>query len=160
MSTADLEAGAIAVGSPGRDRSAEVDVITARAYQHPGLPQRTVVRLVPAALGEAEDLSMEFLGFTGAGEPVVVGHGRRQALGFPAWALVNDPANGRHALALVKDLESLARMAKTKPGNAMQGYEQLADHLSATAPQFLPTFWEQVGRAYLAASTAAGSFAT
>ncbi|GIE85324.1 hypothetical protein [Actinoplanes regularis] len=141
-----LEAGGIVAG-PATDRA--LDPVTARAYRHPVLADRTVVRLVGAATGPAEDLSMEFLGFSGAGA-VEVGHGLRQALGFPAWALVHDPANGRHALALVKEMERLARTAQGKPGNAMDGYQVLAERLGAAAPQFLPTFWEQAGRAFLA----------
>jgi len=143
------QAGAILPGKPGRDRG--VDTITARSYEHPALEGRTVVRLVPGSLGEAEDLSLEFLGFAPAAKPVAVGHGRRQALGFPAWALINDPANGRHALALVKEMERLARLAKSKPGNAKDGYDELARRLDAAVPHFLPTFWEQAGRAYVAA---------
>jgi hypothetical protein len=149
VTTAEIEAGAILVTAPKGDRT--VDAVTARGYAHPALDGRTVVRLVPAALGEAEDLSMEFLGFAPAAEPVPVGHARRQALGFPAWALVNDPANGRHALALVKEMERLARVAKVKPGNAKEGYDALAGRLGSAAPHFLPTFWEQAGRAFLAA---------
>ncbi|GAA2881717.1 hypothetical protein Acy02nite_16310 [Actinoplanes cyaneus] len=126
------------------------EVITARAYRHPVLDDRRVVRLVGATVGPAEDLSMEFLGFTADGV-AEVGHGERQALGFPAWALVHDPANGRHALALVKEMEKLARVARGKPGNAKDGYTELAKRLDAAAPQFLPTFWEQAGRAFLAA---------
>jgi hypothetical protein len=129
----------------------ELDIVTARSYRHPVLDGRTVVRLIGATVGPAEDLSMEFLGFATAAEPVAVGHGRRSALGFPAWALVHDPANGRHALALVKDLERLARTARHKPGNARDGYTALARRLGAAAPQLLPTFWEQAGRAFLAA---------
>ena len=147
-----LEAGAILTAAPKGDRT--VDTVTARAYAHPAIDGRTVVRLVPAALGEAEDLSMEFLGFAAGAAPVPVGHARRQALGFPAWALVNDPANGRHALALVKEMERLARVAKVKPGNAKEGYDELAGRLGSAAPHFLPTFWEQAGRAYLAAENA------
>jgi len=143
-----LEAGAI---RPGPPREAGLDAVTARSYRHPVLEGRTVVRLVGAAVGPAEDLTMEFLGFAPAGEPVPVGHGRRQALGFPAWALVHDQANGRHALALVKEMERLARVARSKPGNAKDGYDGLAGRLGAAAPQFLPTFWEQAGRAFLAA---------
>ncbi|GAA2674991.1 hypothetical protein [Actinoplanes palleronii] len=145
MSEALLAAGAILTGPAGE---AGLDTVTARSYRHPVLPGRTVVRLVGATLGPAEDLTMEFLGFT-AGDPVPVGHARAQALGFPAWALVHDPANGRHALALVKDIEKLARAARSKPGLAVDGYHALADRLGAAAPQFLPTFWEQAGRAFL-----------
>lgn len=148
MSESLLEAGAILPGAP---QDAALDPMTARAYRHPVLADRTVVRLVGAAVGPAEDLTMEFLGFAPEGEPVPVGHTRRQALGFPAWALVHDPANGRHALALVKEMEKLARVAKSKPGNAKEGYDALAARLGAAAPQFLPTFWEQAGRAFIAA---------
>jgi hypothetical protein len=147
-----IEAGGIAVGNLG---GSGVDTITAREYRHPALDgDRLVVRLVPAGLGEAEDLAMEFLGFAAAGEPRPVGTGARQALGFPAWALVHDPANGRHALAMVKEMERLARLAKTKPGNAKLGYDQLAARLGNAAPHFLPTFWEQAGRAFIAADNA------
>ncbi|GAA1799824.1 hypothetical protein GCM10009682_21850 [Luedemannella flava] len=150
--TTVAEAGAILPGPPTADRS--LDTITARSYGHPVLADRTVVRLVPATLGQAEDLSLEFLGFAPAVEPVAVGHGRRQALGFPAWALVHDPANGRHALALVKDMERLARTAVTRPGLAKEGYDALATRLGAAAPHFLPTYWEQAGREFLAAENA------
>ncbi|MFE9692080.1 hypothetical protein [Micromonospora sp. NPDC005806] len=148
MTEALLEAGAIL---PGDRSDTGTDVVTARRYAHPALTGRTVVRLAGTALGEAEDLSMEFLGFTRAGDPTPVGTARRRSVGFPAWALVNDPANGRHALALVKDMSRLARTAMSKPGNARDGYQQLAERLGAAAPHFLPTFWEQAGRAFLAA---------
>jgi hypothetical protein len=151
MTEALLEAGAIL---PGTAQGDGVDTVTARSYRHPVLDGRTVVRLVGAALGPAEDLTMEFLGFAADTEPVPVGHARRQALGFPAWALVHDPANGRHALALVKEMERLARVAKSKPGNAKEGYDTLAVRLGAAAPQFLPTFWEQAGRAFIAGDNA------
>ncbi|MBG0562256.1 hypothetical protein [Actinoplanes aureus] len=148
MSETLLEAGAIL---PGPAQGAGIDAMTARAYRHEALAGRTVVRLVGATLGPAEDLTMDFLGFQPLSEPVAVGSARRQALGFPAWALVHDPANGRHALALVKEMEKLARAARSKPGNAKDGYEVLAGRLGAAAPAFLPTFWEQAGRAFLAA---------
>ncbi len=152
MTDSVIEAGGIALTDPGIPG---VDTVTARRYRHPVLDgERVVVRLVPAALGEAEDLAMEFLGFATAAEPTPVGVGARQALGFPAWALVHDPANGRHALALVKEMERLARLAKAKPGNAKAGYDQLATRLGDAAPHFLPTFWEQAGRAFMVADNA------
>ena len=141
-----IEAGAI-VG-PGVTGEA-VDEITARQYRHPALPERPVVTLVPATLGPAEDLVMDFFGFAASADPVVVGSGRRRVLGFPAWALANDPANGHHALALVKDVERLARAARSKPKLARDGYHALGDRLSRAAPQFLPSFYEQAGRTFL-----------
>jgi hypothetical protein len=98
------------------------DVLTARAYEHPVLDGRTVVRLVPEAIGAAEDLALEYLGF-GTEASVPVGRVKRQSLGFPAWALVNDPANGHHALAVVKEMERLARLVATKPGHAKDGFD-------------------------------------
>ncbi|OKJ13868.1 hypothetical protein [Kitasatospora sp. CB01950] len=147
-----LDAGAVlpvgtVTAADGLDSTA--DTLTARSYRHPGLDGRTVVRLVPAALGPAEDLAVEFLGLTPAAEPVEVGQVRQEALGFPAWALVNDPANGHHALAVVKEMERLARQVKSKPGNAKDGFDELAVRLGRAVPHFLPTYCEQVGRIFL-----------
>ncbi|MGW4896256.1 hypothetical protein ACWEQL_28980 [Kitasatospora sp. NPDC004240] len=147
-----LEAGAVlapgALADAGRPDSA-ADVLTARAYRHPVLGERRVVRLVPRALGPAEDLAVDFLGLTPDGEPAEVGQVRQEALGFPAWALVHDPANGHHALALVKEMERLARQAKAKPGAAKEAFDELAARLGRAVPHFLPTFCEEVGRIFL-----------
>ncbi|NUS15895.1 MAG: hypothetical protein HOY69_31605, partial [Streptomyces sp.] len=142
MSTTDT-----ATGSTGTAPAA--GRLTARRYTHPALTDQPVVRLVPDALGEAEDLALEFLGLVREGEPAEVGRARAEALGFPAWALVHDPANGHHALALVKEMERLARQARTKVGAAKEGFERLAAELGRTVPHFLPTFLEQVGRIML-----------
>lgn len=145
--TALIAAGAVLAGdvAPGDDR----DTITARHYTHPALDDRVVVRLVPAVLGVAEDLTCEFLGFAAPESTAGVGTGKRSALGFPAWALVNDPDNGHHALNLVKDVERLARMAKSRAGAAKDGFTALGDMLGRSAPHFLPTFYEQAGRIFL-----------
>ncbi|WP_329369656.1 hypothetical protein OG896_27720 [Streptomyces sp. NBC_00669] len=177
----------------GSDRPGDAtDVLVARAYAHPVLDGRTVVRLVPEALGTAEDLSLEYLGFapgfaagaprapesaetgesaesTGstdaAGTPattepadtadtaVPVGRVLRQSLGFPAWALVNDPANSRHALAVVKEMERLTRLAATKPGHAKDGFSEIGERLDRSVPHFLPTYYEEVARIFLAAES-------
>ncbi|MFF8770906.1 hypothetical protein [Kitasatospora sp. NPDC015120] len=147
-----LEAGAILApgtlpGAGGPDSAA--DVLTARSYAHPALDGRRIVRLVPGALGPAEDAAVDFLGLVPDGEPAEVGQVRQEALGFPAWALVNDPANGHHALALVKEMERLARQAKSKPGHAKDGFDELAVRLGRAVPHFLPTYCEQVGRIFL-----------
>lgn len=126
----------------------ESDVATARRYAHPGLSE-PVVRLVPEMLGEAEDLSLSYLGFGAADAVRAVGVSRRAALGFPAWAVVNDPANAHHALALVKDVERWTRTARTKPGAARDGFVELGRKLGQSAPHFLPTYYEQAGRAFL-----------
>ncbi|MFD5647965.1 hypothetical protein [Streptomyces sp. NPDC127039] len=142
-----LEAGALLPpGSSGRE---DADTLTVRTYTHAALGERSVVRLVPGTLGEAEDLALDFLGLVRDAETPEVGQVRRETLGFPAWALVNDPANGHHALALVKDVERLARQAKSRPGTAKEGFEKLGDRLGRAVPHFLPTFFEQAARIFL-----------
>ncbi|MFD8750393.1 hypothetical protein ACFV0O_05330 [Kitasatospora sp. NPDC059577] len=147
-----LDAGAVlptgTLADAGRPDSA-ADLLTARTYAHPALDGRRIVRLVPGALGGAEDLALDFLGLTPDAEPVEVGQVRQEALGFPAWALVHDPANGHHALALVKEMERLARQATSKPGAAKDGFDALATRLGRAVPHFLPTFCEEVGRIFL-----------
>jgi hypothetical protein len=142
-----LDAGAIL--PPGTLTGDDVDTLTVRTYTHAVLPDRPIVRLVPATLGDAEDLALGFLGLTRDDDVPQVGQVRREALGFPAWALVNDPANGHHALALVRDIERLDRQAKTKPGSAKDGLEALATRLGRAVPHFLPTFHEQAARIFL-----------
>ncbi|TXS39094.1 hypothetical protein [Streptomyces sp. OR43] len=144
-----LDAGAILPAST-TDRD-DADALTARTYTHTALGDRPVVRLVPGTLGEAEDLALEFLGLTRTAEAPVVGQVRRETLGFPAWALVNDPANGHHALALVKDIERLGRQAKTRAGAAKEGFDALGTRLGRAVPHFLPTYYEQVARLFLQA---------
>lgn len=124
--------------------------LTARMYQHPALEDRVVVRLAPAELGVAEDAAAGFLGLELAGEPAVVGLGLRQSLGFPEWVLVHYPQDGHHALGVVPELERAARQAKTKPKAALDACLELAGRLAGAVPHFLPTFYEQVGRVFLA----------
>ncbi|MEW1719825.1 hypothetical protein [Streptomyces sp. NPDC093109] len=154
-----LDAGAvlpIEPGAEGVDAGAGTegagDVLTARTYGHPALDGREVVRLVPEAIGAAEDLSLEYLGFGPAGT-AGVGRVKRQSLGFPAWALVHDPAHGHHALAVVKEMERLARLVATKPGLAKEGFDEIGERLDRSVPHFLPTFYEQVARLFLAADS-------
>ncbi|MCX4966434.1 hypothetical protein OHA98_16645 [Streptomyces sp. NBC_00654] len=153
-----LDAGTILpAGTTDRD---DADALTARTYTHTALGDRPVVRLVPGTLGEAEDLALEFLGLARTADAPVVGQVRRETLGFPAWALVNDPANGHHALALVKDIERLGRQARTRAGAAKEGFDALGTRLGRAVPHFLPTYYEQVARLFLQAenTTYAASF--
>ncbi|MFE5793713.1 DNA-binding protein [Streptomyces sp. NPDC056503] len=125
--------------------------LTARVYRHPVLGEdRVVVRLTAAELGAAEDLAAGFLGLEPAAEPVVVGLGRRQELGFPEWVLVHHPEDGHHALAVVPELDRLARQAKTKPKAALDACLELAGRLASSVPHFLPVFYEQAARVFLA----------
>ncbi|WP_432748204.1 hypothetical protein [Streptomyces sp. NBC_00056] len=142
-----LEAGAVLL--PGAHSGEDADDLTARTYTHPVLEGRTVVRLVPGTLGDAEDLALDFLGLRRESVRDGLGQVRRETLGFPAWALVNDPENGHHALALVKDVERLARMAKARAGAAKDGFEELGERLGRSVPHFLPTYYEEAGRAFL-----------
>ncbi len=147
-----LDAGAVLPDGAGAAQDT-IDTLTTRAYRHPVLGERTVVRLVPGTLGPAEDLTMEFLGFSAPETVTEVGVVRQQALGFPAWALVHDPANGHHALALVKDIERLVRIAKSRIGPARDGFVELGERLARSVPHFLPTFYEEAARAFLAADS-------
>ncbi|QIQ04944.1 hypothetical protein [Streptomyces liangshanensis] len=154
LSAADLLGAGAVLPLGAEEGAAPGDVLTARAYGHPVLDGRTVVRLVPGAIGAAEDLSVEYLGFA-AEEVAEVGRVKRQSLGFPAWALVNDPGNGHHALAVVKEMERLARLVATKPGLAKEGFDEIGERLDRSVPHFLPTFYEQVARLFLAVESTA-----
>lgn len=134
--------------------------LLARAYTHPVLEDRTVVRLVHEPLREVEDLSLAVLGMTPAGEEPV-GYARPRAVGFPAWPIIHDPANARHALNLVAELKRAAKLARVKLRPAKDLIDDLAARLGASAPHFLPTFLEEAARVFLAvgnASYAAQSF--
>ncbi len=144
-----LKAGAVL--PPGTEGGGErVVPLTARTYRHPGLDDRVVVRLVAGELGAAEDLVAGFLGLEQAAAPVVVGLGLRRSLGFPEWVLVHHPEDGHHALGVVPELERAGRQAKTKPKAALEAYQQLAEQLARSVPHFLPTFYEQAGRVFVA----------
>jgi hypothetical protein len=128
--------------------------LAARAYRHPALDDRVVVRVVAQELVPAEDAVAGYLGLIPEGEPAVVGQGPRQALGFLEWVLVHHPGDGHHALAVVPELDRAARLAKTRPGAAMSSYQELAGRLAAAVPHFLPSFYEQAGRVFGAAGNA------
>ncbi|MEU0484488.1 DNA-binding protein [Streptosporangium sp. NPDC006013] len=149
-----LEAGAVLPSgtSGGGERAVP---LTARAYRHPGLADRVVVRLVAEELGAAEDAAARFLGLEPDGEPVVVGVGLRRSLGFPEWVLVHHPRDGHHALALVPELDRAGRQAKSKPKAALDAYQRLATQLAGAVPHFLPTFLEQAGRVFLSVENTA-----
>lgn len=125
--------------------------LTARTYRHPALGDRSVVRLVDAALGEGEDIAVGFLGLTPAAEPAVVGLGPRRPLAFPEWVLAHHPTDGRHALAVVPELRKLAKQVRSRPKAALDGHQAIADRFARTLPHVLPTFFEQAARVFLAA---------
>ncbi|MGW1060293.1 hypothetical protein [Micromonospora rubida] len=125
--------------------------LTARTYRHPALDDRPVVRLVDAALGEGEDIALGFLGLAPGAEPAVVGLGPRRPLAFPEWVLVHHPTDGRHALSVVPELQKLAKQVRSRPKAALDGHQSVADRFARTLPHFLPTFFEQAARVFLAA---------
>jgi hypothetical protein len=148
-----LRAGAVL--PPGTEGAGENAVpLVARVYRHPGLDDRVVVRVVAEELRAAEDLAAGFLGLEPQGEPEVVGVGQRRSLGFPEWVLVRHPEDGHRALAVVPELERIARQAKTKPKAALDAYQELAGRLAASVPHFLPTFYEQAGRVFIGVENA------
>ncbi|NRQ34751.1 DNA-binding protein [Nonomuraea sp. NN258] len=143
-----LTAGAVL--PPGTRGAGERAVpLVARAYRHPGLDDRVIVRLVPGELSAAEDQAAGFLGMTPDGEAAVVGLGLRRSLGFPEWVLAHHPEDGHHALAVVPELERAARQSRSKPKSALEAFQRLAGQLAVSVPHFLPTFYEQAGRLFL-----------
>ncbi|MFI1975696.1 DNA-binding protein [Streptomyces wedmorensis] len=144
-----LKAGAV-LPADAEGAGASAVAMTARTYRHPVLGEdRVVVRLTADELGPAEDLAAGFLGLEPQGEPAVVGLGRRKELGFPEWVLVHHPEDGHHALAVVPELDRLARQAKTKPKAALDACHELAGRLASAVPHFLPVFYEQSARVFL-----------
>jgi hypothetical protein len=145
--TIQLDAGGLLPITDAVDEGA-TEQIVARSYRHPALGERSVIRLASDRLGQAEDLAMEFLGFEAPAVSAPLAIQQRRSLGFAAWALINDPANARFALDLVKRMKAAARQARSKPGHAWDSYMDMAKELGRSARLFLPPFWEEVGRAF------------
>ncbi|MES0836183.1 hypothetical protein [Nocardiopsis tropica] len=143
-----LEAGLAPLDTPA---DGAADTVRARAYTHPMLGGRTVVRLVPDTLAPAEDAALDFLGFAveEASEPLALA--RPRGLGYPEWALVNDPERRAEALALVRPMERAARLAANRPGPASDEFARIAEGVPL---HHLPSYWEQAGRAFVAADNA------
>ncbi|MFE2279120.1 DNA-binding protein [Streptomyces sp. NPDC059454] len=120
-----------------------------QAYRHPGLDGRIVVRLTTEE--QTQGPSTGFLGLEPEGEPVEVGLGRPRALGFPDWVLVHHPSDGHLAMSLVEEVNKVARRARSSPKRARAAYESIGERLAGSVPHFLPTFYEQAGRVFLAA---------
>ncbi|MEU0492994.1 hypothetical protein ABZ249_27535 [Nocardiopsis sp. NPDC006139] len=127
------------------------DTVSARVYTHTALGDRAVVRLVPDALAPAEDSAMDFLGFAGGGHSEPLALTRPRGLGYPEWALIHDPDRRARALALVRPMEKAARLAGTRPGPASDEFARIAAEVPIP---HLPAYWEQAGRAFLAAGNA------
>jgi hypothetical protein len=121
--------------------------VTARAYSHPALEAGVVViRLEPDAVAEGTDAEMAAFGFSAPVVTKALGQVRSRTLGFPAWALVHEPKKAKAALDVTEDMRKAKRLVQAKPGHAKEAFEKIAKQLQRTAPQFLPSFWEEVGR--------------
>ena len=129
-------------------------VMRARRYEHPALPGRVVVRLSADDIAAASDIEMETLGYDAPQASEPLGRQRFRALGFPGWALVNDPPHARFALEVMREFKQAARTAKSKPGHGRDAFVEIAKKLSRSVPHFLPSFWEEAGRAFLTEESA------
>jgi hypothetical protein len=125
------------------------DTVDARRFTHPCLPGRAVIRLVPDVMADGAALEMARMGFSLDGFADDIARRRRQALGFPAQALMIDPARAHHALDRMDQFREHAARVTTKPGHARDGFTALAAELEGVAPHFLPSYWEQAGRAFM-----------
>ena len=123
---------------------------SARAYRHPALPGQVVVRLEADLIAGAADAEMEALGFGVAQVSAPLGRMRHRTIGFPGWAILHDPAHARFALAVTREFKKAAKRARSKPGHAKDDFDAIAARLAKSVPHFLPSFWEEVGRVFLA----------
>lgn len=130
--------------------TADADTAAAHTYAHPALTF-PVVRLTAEALQAGGDAEMAALGFAKQSRTAALAQIRRRAPGFPGWALVNDPPNARYALAVVQELKKAARRMLTKPGHAKDDLMAIGQKLSRTTPHFLPSYWEEGARLFVAA---------
>ena len=144
-----LDAGALVPIKTKIKDPSHVDEISARRYSHVALGDRPVVRLTADNLSQGDDLEMEFLGFESPQVEGPLAYRRRQALGFPGWALIHDPKHARYALELVKEFKKAARRSKAKPGHGYDAFVDIAKRLGKSVAHFLPSFWEQVGREFI-----------
>jgi hypothetical protein len=144
-----LRAGGMLPAGAALPAGEAADTVVARAYAHPVLPGRPVVKLCAASLVAGDDLEMAVLGFSAGEDRGPVGQERRRALGFPGWPLVHDPDRARYALEVVGELKQQTRRAKNKPGHAKEGIDAIGARLGKTVPHFLPSFYEEAGRAFV-----------
>jgi hypothetical protein len=145
-----LKAGSILLADAGSLGNTPTTPQEVRSYRHAVLGDRVVARVGASELAAATDATMEFLGFDAPSTSGPIGIATRSALGFPGSALIADPGNARYALGVVKDLNRLARMAGSRAGAAKEGMDALATTLAQSVPQFLPSYFEQCGRIFIA----------
>ena len=128
-------------------------VLVARRYQATGTDTQTLVRLVPQELVPAEDLALATLGLHPADPTPAtpIGFVPSRAVGFPAWPILTDPDNAHHALNLVADIEWIRKHAKSRVKRVKERVDKLTNQLQVSAPQFIPTFLEEIARIHFEA---------
>lgn len=126
--------------------SSDTTLLSAATYVGGG---QTIVKLIPEALIEAESLAQATLGLN-LSEAHPVGKSEPRAVGFPAWPIIHDPDNARHALNLVGDLEWARRYAKNQAKKVKDPFDALAGDLTNSAPHFVPTLFEELARIFSA----------
>ncbi len=126
-----------------------VDIVDARAFVHPGLPGREIVRLTPRALALGEDAAMDTLGFALQNVSTGIAIAQQKSLGFPNWVLVHAPKDAGQALAVARKFRKESRKASAKPGAAKSTFDALIADVSESTPHFLPTLCEEMGRVFM-----------
>ncbi|MGZ3422839.1 MAG: hypothetical protein ACXVEE_33575, partial [Polyangiales bacterium] len=149
-----LRAGGIASSKAETPKDLRCAPVDARVFEHQALPGRKVVRLVATPIAPGVDVEMETLGFERKDVHEGLGKQRYRALGFPGWPLVHDPARAKFALEVMKDFKKAAQQTKSKPGHARDAFATIGDRLARSVPHFLPSFWEEAGRVFLAEDSA------
>ncbi|HNH84771.1 MAG TPA: DUF4132 domain-containing protein, partial [Acidobacteriota bacterium] len=150
VSTTDtLRAGGLVLVESQVSDKEPVDRVSARTYGHPAMPEETVVRLSADVLSRGDDRVMEVLGFDPPDIKPELALQRRRAIGFPGWALIHDPDRASFALDVVKEMKKHGRLAKSKPGHAKDGFDQIGERLGRSVPHYLPSYYEEVGRIYI-----------
>jgi len=144
-----VDAGGIASARAKTDPTT-TGTLVALSFEHPAVAERTVVRLVEESLVDPTDAEMRTLGFVRVGEATEVGRARKRAIGFPAWALVHHPKKASFALDVMREFRKAAMRARTKPGHARDAFVEIGKRLERSVPAFMPSFWEEVARVFLA----------
>lgn len=125
------------------------DTVDALAFSHPAIPGRTLVKLVPDAVARGSVTALGLGGFRLTGKADDIARQRHRNLGFPGWALVHDPENARFALDVMKTFAAAKKKVASKPGHARDAFQAIAEDLGRKAPHFLPSYWEEAGRAFI-----------
>jgi hypothetical protein len=128
--------------APGYPKEQAVRV---RTYRHPDLGDRPVISLLTDTAGAGADLLAAHLGCAAPeiGPPVSAAR-RDPLLGYPAWALVNDP--GADTL---EGLQVLRAARRRSPGDPRGAFDLLRRHVETSLPAaHAPAFWVEAAAAF------------